>query len=124
MTPQESTLLQTFLSQLVAAGQVPRDREADALIQRAASEQPDALYLVVQRTLSVMTTCGMYDAAGDWVSAVGMPAKSGVGGGILAVVPDRLSLVVWSPALDASGNSVLGQKALELFTRRTGLSIF
>lgn len=51
MTPQESTLLQTFLSQLVAAGQVPRDREADALIQRAASEQPDALYLVVQRTL-------------------------------------------------------------------------
>ena len=47
-----------------------------------------------------------------------------MGGGILAVVPDRLSLVVWSPALDASGNSVLGQKALELFTRRTGLSIF
>ena len=50
--------------------------------------------------------------------------SSGVGGGILAVVPDRLSLVVWSSALDASGKSVLGQKALELFTRRTGRSIF
>ena len=46
------------------------------------------------------------------------------GGGILAVVPDHLTLVVWSPALDETGNSVLGQKALELFTQRTGLSIF
>ena len=61
---------------------------------------------VVRRTLSVMVTCGMYDAAGDWVSAVGMPAKSGVGGGILAVLPGRLGIGTYSPLLDAKGNSV------------------
>jgi glutaminase len=60
---------------------------------------------VVKRTLSVMVTCGMYDAAGDWVSAVGMPAKSGVGGGIVAVPP---GIGVYSPLLDAKGNSVRG----------------
>jgi glutaminase len=53
-----------------------------------------------------------------------LPCKSGVGGGIVAVVPDRLTLCVWSPALAASGNSLLGMRALELFTARTGLSIF
>ncbi len=62
--------------------------------------------LVVRRTLSVMVTCGMYDAAGDWVSAVGMPAKSGVGGGILAVLPGQLGIGSYSPLLDARGNSV------------------
>jgi glutaminase len=61
---------------------------------------------VVRRTLSVMVTCGMYDAAGDWVSAVGMPAKSGVGGGILAVLPGQLGIGTYSPLLDAKGNSV------------------
>lgn len=62
--------------------------------------------VVVRRTLSVMVTCGMYDAAGDWVSAVGMPAKSGVGGGILAVLPGQLGIGTYSPLLDAKGNSV------------------
>jgi glutaminase len=61
---------------------------------------------VVRRTLSVMVTCGMYDAAGDWVSAVGMPAKSGVGGGILAVLPGQLGIGTYSPLLDARGSSV------------------
>lgn len=60
---------------------------------------------VVKRTLSVMVTCGMYDAAGDWVSAVGMPAKSGVGGGIVAVLPGQLGIGVYSPLLDEKGNS-------------------
>ena len=60
---------------------------------------------VVRRTLSVMTTCGMYDAAGDWVSAVGMPAKSGVGGGIAAVLPGQLGIGVYSPLLDDKGNA-------------------
>ena len=55
-----------------------------------------------------MVTCGMYDAAGDWVSAVGMPAKSGVGGGIVAVLPGQLGIGVYSPLLDAKGNSVRG----------------
>jgi glutaminase len=61
---------------------------------------------VVRRTLSVMVTCGMYDAAGDWVSAVGMPAKSGVGGGVLAVLPGQLGIGTYSPLLDVKGNSV------------------
>lgn len=61
---------------------------------------------VVRRTLSVMVTCGMYDAAGDWVSAVGMPAKSGVGGGVLAVLPGQLGIGTYSPLLDRKGHSI------------------
>ena len=64
-----------------------------------------------QRVLSVMTTCGMYNAAGDWVTEVGLPAKSGVGGGILAVLPGQLGLAVFSPRLDPHGNSVRGVAA-------------
>ncbi|MNG37072.1 Thermolabile glutaminase [compost metagenome] len=71
-----------------------------------------------------MLTCGTYDAAGDVAFSIGLPCKSGVGGGIVAVVPDQLTLCVWSPALDATGNSLLGMKALELFVARTGLSVF
>ena len=60
----------------------------------------------------------------EFAFRIGLPCKSGVGGGIVAVVPDRLTLCVWSPALEASGNSMLGIKALELFTTKTGLSVF
>jgi glutaminase len=63
---------------------------------------------VVQRMLSVMTTCGMYDYAGEWVYWVGIPAKSGVGGGILGVLPGQLGIGVFSPPLDGRGNSVRG----------------
>lgn len=76
---------------------------------------------VVQRTLSVMTTCGMYNGAGDWVSAVGMPAKSGVGGGILAVLPGQLGIGVYSPLLDARGNSVRGVLVCRALSDRLGL---
>jgi glutaminase len=62
----------------------------------------------VVRVLSVMTTCGMYDSAGEWVVDVGMPAKSGVGGGVLAVLPGQLGIAVFSPPLDPHGNSVRG----------------
>ena len=62
----------------------------------------------VDRVLSVMTTCGMYDSAGEWVVDVGMPAKSGVAGGILAVLPGQLGIAVFSPPLDPHGNSVRG----------------
>ncbi len=62
----------------------------------------------VDRVLSVMTTCGMYDAAGEWVVDVGMPAKSGVAGGVLAVLPGQLGIAVFSPPLDPHGNSVRG----------------
>lgn len=77
-----------------------------------------------RRINALMLTCGTYDAAGDVAFSIGLPCKSGVGGGIVAVVPDRLTLCVWSPGLDASGNSLLGMKALEDFVARTGLSIF
>ena len=76
---------------------------------------------VVKRTLSVMVTCGMYDAAGDWVSAVGMPAKSGVGGGIVAVLPGQLGIGTYSPRLDAKGNSVRGVKVCRSLSEQLGL---
>jgi glutaminase len=77
-----------------------------------------------RRVNALMLTCGTYDAAGEFAFRIGLPCKSGVGGGIVAVVPDQLTLCVWSPALDGSGNSLLGMQALELFAARTGLSIF
>ncbi|MCI3935402.1 glutaminase [Streptomyces sp. AN091965] len=73
---------------------------------------------------AVMLTCGTYDAAGDFAHRVGLPGKSGVGGGIIAVVPGRCTLCVWSPGLDQRGNSVAGVAALDRFTTLTGLSVF
>ena len=77
-----------------------------------------------KRINSIMLTCGTYDAAGDFAYRVGLPGKSGVGGGILAVMPERGVLCVWSPALDLHGNSVAGVEALDRFTTRTGWSVF
>ncbi|ORW94578.1 glutaminase A [Mycolicibacter terrae] len=76
---------------------------------------------VVRRTLSVMVTCGMYDAAGEWVSAVGMPAKSGVGGGIVAVLPGQLGIGVYSPRIDDKGNSVRGVLVCRSLSQQLGL---
>ncbi|UVO12205.1 glutaminase A [Mycobacterium sp. SVM_VP21] len=76
---------------------------------------------VVRRTLSVMVTCGMYDAAGEWVSAVGMPAKSGVAGGIVAVLPGQLGIGVYSPRIDAKGNSVRGMLVCRSLSQQLGL---
>jgi glutaminase len=73
---------------------------------------------------SLMLTCGLYDAVGDFAYRVGLPGKSGVGGGILAVMPGHWSVCVWSPGLNESGNSLAGTAALELFTTLTGISIF
>jgi glutaminase len=77
--------------------------------------------VIVRDLLSVMTTCGMYDYAGEWVYRVGMPAKSGVGGGILAVLPGRLGIGIFSPRLDSRGNSTRGVLACERLSRDWGL---
>lgn len=73
---------------------------------------------------ALMMTSGMYDGAGEFAWRVGMPAKSGVGGGIVAVIPGDMSIAVWSPALDHSGNSLAGTALLEKLTERLGRSIF
>lgn len=77
-----------------------------------------------KRLNAIMQTCGFYDEAGEFTFAVGLPGKSGVGGGIAALLPGQYSLAVWSPELNKKGNSVLGMKALELFTTLTGESVF
>ncbi|CAG4926175.1 glutaminase [Paraburkholderia saeva] len=77
-----------------------------------------------KRLSALMLTCGTYDAAGDFVYRVGLPAKSGVGGGIVAVLPGEMAVCVWSPGLDANGNSLAGTLALEWLTTFTEQSIF
>ncbi|MEM7339037.1 MAG: glutaminase A [Actinomycetota bacterium] len=78
----------------------------------------------VERVLSVMCSSGMYNASGTWIARVGVPAKSGVGGGVVAVLPGELALATYSPRLDELGNSVRGLRACEELSRRFNLHLF
>lgn len=78
----------------------------------------------IKRMNAIMQTCGFYDEAGEFSYLVGLPGKSGVGGGIVAIYPMRYAVAVWSPRLNSKGNSVMGMKALELLTTATQESIF
>lgn len=73
---------------------------------------------------ALLATSGLYDGAGEFAYRVGMPGKSGVGGGIVAIVPGEMTITVWSPELDGSGNSLAGTRALEILSERIGRSIF
>jgi glutaminase len=104
-------LAQAFLP-YANGGKVPR------------SKQRILTPLQTKRINALMMTCGFYDEAGEFSFLVGLPGKSGVGGGIVAVHPGEYSVAVWSPRLNKKGNSVLGMRSLELLTTKTGYSIF
>ncbi|NNH75597.1 glutaminase [Nocardia uniformis] len=82
-------------------------------------ERSDARHII-----ALMATCGTYDEAGNFAYRIGLPIKSGVGGGLLAVVPGKCAVAAWGPALDPKGNSVSGAVALETFAQVSGLAVF
>ena len=79
---------------------------------------------MAKRINAIMQTCGFYDEAGEYTFKVGLPGKSGIGGGIVAVHPGNFAVAVWSPKLNKKGNSVKGMRFLEALTTETGYSIF
>ncbi|WP_456377209.1 glutaminase [Lutibacter sp.] len=104
-------LSQTFLF-LATSGVLPHSKER--ILSKSKSKRINA----------IMQLCGFYDEAGEFSFKVGLPGKSGVGGGIMAIYPNKYCIAVWSPKLNKKGNSLKGIKFLELFTTKTQTSIF
>ena len=105
------------------------DRKRSFQIAERAGTDPISKSVITtskraRRIAAVMMTCGHYDASGEFAFHVGLPGKSGVGGGILAIVPGRASVAVWSPGLDAAGTSYVGAMALKRLAAATRWSVF
>lgn len=90
----------------------------------ACSVDPIITPLQSRQINALMMTCGMYDGSGEFAFRIGMPGKSGVGGGIVCIVPNQFSVAVWAPEPDSAGNSLVGCAALELLSKRIGRSVF
>lgn len=91
---------------------------------RISDKQPVLNASQTKRVNAIMQTCGFYDESGEFTFKVGLPGKSGIGGGIIAIYPGKYSIAVWSPKLNEKGNSCKGMKFLELLTTKTKSSIF
>ncbi|MFI8749455.1 glutaminase [Vreelandella lionensis] len=121
-------VLGTYFHQCAIAMSSEQLAHAGLFLASDGVNRPSNLRVVspqrARRINSLMMLCGHYDASGEFAFRVGLPGKSGVGGGILAIAPGRGSLAVWSPGLDHYGNSLLGARALEMFVQRTGWSVF
>jgi glutaminase len=115
----KSTSQQVTARRLALMGATLANGGVNPRTQRRAVRRENVPYI-----LSAMVTAGMYDASGQWLSEVGLPAKSGVSGNIVAVVPNRMAIAVYSPPLDARGNSVRGIEVINDLARRWSLHLF
>lgn len=121
-------VLGTYFHQCAIAMSCQQLAHAGLFLASDGVNQPSNIRVVspqrARRINSLMMMCGHYDASGEFAFRVGLPGKSGVGGGILAIAPGQGAIAVWSPGLDEYGNSLLGTRALEMFAQRTGWSVF
>ncbi|MBX9462436.1 MAG: glutaminase [Aquamicrobium sp.] len=117
-------VMKPYVSQCAIALSARQLALAGRYLMDGGDKPTDRQRLLARRINSLMLTCGQYDGSGEFAFRVGLPAKSGVGGGILAIAPGIASIGVWSPGLDDNGNSLLGTLALEQLAERMGWSVF